>query len=284
MQIRKTQIKKDFNWLAGLVDGDGTFSFSLNKKEKLQWNCTFKVGASLRNARLLRHCHQLIGYGSVNLKSGKDNAEFRIRDRKILRRVIIPLFEKHPLWTRKAFYFQRWCAAMDIMDSDKDKQEKHTLLKELKEQSPPKDYRAPAWQGQEPQKAWVCGFVEAGGSFFIFNKGGVAGEKMVHAFGITQKLDENVLQWIGQHLRIPTKVECRNPERAESYYSLETSNRRVLCHLGQYFRGQFWGRKSLEHRIWQRTFKWRGHQGRLRGAQELLRTVRAVPHIPPTLR
>ena len=166
---------------------------------------------------------------------------------------------------------------MDIMDSDRNKQEKHALLTELKEQEPPEDYRAPAWEKRKPQKSWVCGFVEAEGSFYIFNKGGVAGKKMVHGFCITQKFDQSVLQWIGGHLRIPTEVKLRCPERAESYYSLQTSKQDVLSRLGQYFRGQFWGRKGLEHRIWERTFKWRGHEPRLEAVQQLLRTVRAVP-------
>ena len=276
MQRIKTEKSTNFHWLAGLTDGDGTFSFSLNNQLKRDWNCTFKIGASLRNARMLRYCHRLIGYGSVNLKSGKDSAEFRIRDRKILRKVIIPLFEKHPLWTRKAFYFSRWCKAMDIMDNVPDKLEKHALLQSLKEKEPGADYKAPVWQGGSPGKGWVSGFVEAEGSFFIYNKGKGVRERMVHAFGITQKLDENVLQWIGKHLRIPTKVKHRFPERAPPYFSLETSNKRALSRLGQYFRGQFWGRKSLEHRIWERTFKWRGHALRLRATQKLLRSLRLM--------
>ena len=34
------------NWLAGVTDGDGCFSFSVNKKKKRIWNCTFKVDQS----------------------------------------------------------------------------------------------------------------------------------------------------------------------------------------------------------------------------------------------
>ena len=271
-----------YNWLAGLTDGDGTFSFSINKKAENQWNCTFKIGASLRNARILRHCHTLLGCGSVNLKSGKENAEFRIRDRKVLRRVIVPLFEKHPLWTTKAFYFQRWCTALDIMDSCRSKQEKHQLLLLLRDSHPPSDYKAPSWGSEgvkekSPSKSWITGFLEAEGSFFICDKGGKEKTRMVHAFGITQKLDKCVLEWIRGKFHMPSQVADRRPPEANPYWKLETTNWRVLLRLGQYFRGQFWGRKSLEYRIWYRTFKWRGNNKRLRAVQKLLRLVRAVP-------
>ena len=271
-----------YNWLAGLTDGDGTFSFSINKKETNQWNCTFKIAASLRNARILRHCHTLLECGSVNLKSGKESAEFRIRDRKVLRGVIVPLFEKHPLWTTKAFYFERWCRALDIMDSCRTPDEKHQLLLLLRDSCPLADYKAPSWGvGQVPEngpsKAWISGFLEAEGSFFICDKGGREKEKMVHAFGVTQKLDKVVLEWIREKFHIPSQVADRRPPGKNPYWKLETTNKRVLQRLGQYFKGQFRGRKSLEYRIWYRTFKWRNNNARLRGVQKLLRMVRAVP-------
>lgn len=269
-----------YNWLAGLTDGDGTFSFSINKKQENQWNCTFKISASLRNARILRYCHTLLGCGSVNLKSGKESAEIRIRDRKVLRRVIVPLFEKHPLWTTKAFYFQRWCTALDIMDSCGSKQEKDQLLVLLRDSHPPADYKAPSWGSdpeKSPSKSWIAGFLEAEGSFFICDKGTRGTSRMVHAFGLTQKLDRCVLEWIREKFHIPSQVADRRPPGANPYWKLETTNWRVLLHLGQYFKGQFWGRKSLEYRIWYRTFKWRGNNERLGAVQKLLRLVRALP-------
>lgn len=279
--------KAKYNWLAGLTDGDGIFSFSINKKQEKQWNCTFKISASLRNARILRYCHSLLAYGSVNLKSGKESAEFRIRDRKVLRRVIVPLFEKHPLWTTKAFYFQRWCTALDIMDSCRSKEEKHQLLLLLRDSHPPSDYKAPSWAPsggaqvaqKSPCKGWIAGFIEAEGSFFICDKGGKDKSRMVHAFGLTQKLDRCVLECIRKKFHIPSQIVQRRPLGANPYWKLETTNWRVLLRLGQYFNGQFWGRKSLEYRIWYRTFKWRGNNTRLGAVQKLLRLTRALPNV-----
>ena len=96
------------NWLAGVTDGDGSFSFSVNKKKNRIWNCTFKIGQNIYNYKMYNYIKQEYGFGSTNLKSGKNHTEFRIRDRKTLINQIVPLFSKYALYTTKQFYFLRW--------------------------------------------------------------------------------------------------------------------------------------------------------------------------------
>ena len=96
------------NWLAGVTDGDGSFSFSVNKKKNRIWNCTFKIGQNIYNLKMYNYIKQEYGFGSTNLKSGKNHTEFRIRDRKTLINQIVPLFSKYALYTTKQFYFLRW--------------------------------------------------------------------------------------------------------------------------------------------------------------------------------
>lgn len=156
--------------------------------------------------------------------------------------------------------------------------EKHAALLFLKAQHPARNYRAPAWDIRVPSKGWLCGFVEAEGSFFITDLGGCRGERLAHVFGCTQKLDRIVLEWVRQRLGIPAQVLERQPASGlTSYYKLETRNFRALSRLGPFFRGGLHGRKSLEHRIWERTLKWRGQNQRLRKIRRLLGDLRAIP-------
>ena len=275
----------EYEWISGLTDGDGTFSFSLNKKEKLQWNCTFKIGASDRNVQMLHYCRQILGRGSVNPRAGKGGAEFRIRDRQVLKDFIVPFFQQHPLYTTKAFYYKKWCMAINILECKAlSKEERNVQLQVLRGQRPPSTYRAPAWDciasKKAPSKGWVCGFTEAEGSFFITNKAGCKGERFVHSFGITQKLDPHVLQHMRAIFHIPASILHRCPAAAGAYYRLESSNFRSLLRIRHYFRGAFRGRKSLEFRIWERTLKWRGKSSRLKEIQQLLRNLRQIspPH------
>lgn len=284
----------EYEWISGLTDGDGTFSFSLNNKEKLQWNCTFKIGASDRNAQMLHFCRQILGRGSVNLRAGKGGAEFRIRDRKVLKDFIVPFFRQHPLYTTKAFYFERWRMAINILECKAlSNEEKNKQLGALRGQHPPSTYRAPAWDcvarlpgpryaKKAPSKGWVCGFIEAEGSFFITNKAGSfegKEDRFVHSFGITQKLDPHILEHIRGIFHISASVLLRCPAAGGAYYRLESSNSRSLLRIRRYFKGAFRGRKSLEFRIWERTLKWRGESSRLKKIQQLLRNLRQIPPV-----
>ena len=49
-------------WLVGVTDGDGTFSFS---RQKSSFGFTFKIAQSKYNARLLYYIKSKIGYGSI---------------------------------------------------------------------------------------------------------------------------------------------------------------------------------------------------------------------------
>jgi len=90
-------------------------------------------------------------------------------------------------------------------------------------------------------KAWLVGFIEAEGSFYIVKKDNI---RLVHGFGLTQKLDPLVLNCIGSILGIPTKVKKRL-----NHYSLDTTNSRAVENIISYFHGSMKGMKSVEYRI-----------------------------------
>ena len=282
---------KDFcNWLAGVTDGDGSFSFSVNKKRASIWNCTFKIAQSTYNSRLLYFIKENLQYGGVNRKAGKHMAEFRIRDREILTNLVVPLFAQHPLYSTKHFYFLRWVKALQVLESEEwTTAEKNKILTGLKSQLPTNTYVSPAWDTDSPSNEWVCGFVEAEASLFITRKGGghqsstnllsvvnnsttSATDRLVHAFGVTQKLDGIILEFLRTKFHISSKVLLTK----RNVYRLETTNSRSLLRIESFLFNKLKGVKSLEYRIWSRSLNFKGDFNKLLKAQSLLRKIRTT--------
>ena len=96
-------------------------------------------------------------------------------------------------------------------------------------------------------KAWLVGFTEAEGSFYLVNK---STNRLVHAFEITQKLDKIVLVAIKYILGIKTKVKVAKT----GYYSIGTTNSRAIENIIEYYKNTMKGMKALEYRIWSRAY------------------------------
>jgi LAGLIDADG endonuclease len=94
-----TNKKEFYQWLVGFTDGDGSFTISSQrlKNDKIRWSLFFKIGQSNYNLRVLYYIKKQLGYGSVQLETKNSNADFRIRDIKIINKIIFPIFDKYPL-------------------------------------------------------------------------------------------------------------------------------------------------------------------------------------------
>ena len=116
-------------------------------------------------------------------------------------------------------------------------------------------------------KSWLTGFIEAEGSFFYVKKDT---NRIVHSFGLTQKLDPIVLISIKYYLHINSNVKF-NGSAINNYYILETSNSRNIeyIRLSHFFsdkndNSKFLGVKSFEFKVWKRTYrKFKGNFTRL---------------------
>jgi LAGLIDADG endonuclease len=223
------------NWLGGVTDGEGIFSFSINKKKNSIWNCTFKIAQTTYNLRLLYYIKKNLGYGSVNTKSGKNMAEFRIGDRETLINLIVPLFTQYPLYSTKEFYFSRWVKALHILENTMyTTSEKNTLLTKLKSEFPSDTYISPAWEKNFPSAEWIYGFIEAETSFFMVNKDKKT-NRMVHSFGITQKLDKIILDFLQKKFHISSKIV----HTKTNIHKLETTNSRSIVKIQKFFLNKF---------------------------------------------
>lgn len=264
-------------WLVGVTDGDGTFSIS---KQGNSWNLVFKIAQSSHNLRLLFYIKQSLGVGRVNVEKSSDMASFRIRDRKQLAEVIFPIFDTFPLLTTKQFYYDRLKKAYTILEDESlSKIERDQRIEDLLLTKPTADYVSPVWtdvtlpMSFEDVKRivtdpWLVGFIEAEGSFYLVVK--EKGLRIVHAFGLTQKLNWLVLEGIRIRLGIATKVR----KNKLGFNGLDTTNSRAIDNLGAFFNGKMKGMKAVEFKIWLRSQKYKGNFSKLESIQAFLRNLR----------
>lgn len=209
------------------------------------------MGQSNYNLRLLYHIKKILGYGSVSVPQSKDNiAEFRIRDRKVIIKVILPIFDKYPLLTSKQFNYEIFRKAIIIMEDPSLTSEiKNINILKLKSIIRPDNYISPVFRNilniskenveDIISKQWLIGFTEAEGSFYITKKGS---NRIQHIFEITQKIDRIVLEAISVILDI--KVKTKN-----TYFTVLTTNLRSLSLVDKYFFNEIKGIKAVEYRI-----------------------------------
>lgn len=262
-------------WLVGITDGEGTFGFY---KSNHKWTLVFKIAFSRYNLRALYYIKTQLGIGNVT----KDNtkAQILIRDREKLETYIFPIFDKYPLLTSKYFNYVKFKEAFSILtDSSIDEFEKDRLLLDLHSKSIPEVYVAPAWKDNVPlsydsalqimSKPWLSGFIEGEGSFYLVNK---EPTRIVHGFGITQKLDLIVLDAIKTLLHINTSIVYK---KKHNYFMLDTTNSKAIENIIKYFKDNLVGMKNVEYKIWARSYgKHKGNLDKLFSIREDLRSMK----------
>ena len=264
-------------WLVGITDGEGTFGLYYQNGK---WILVYKIALSRYNLRALYYIKNQLGVGSITKDNNK--AQFFIRDRQKLEKVIFPLFDKYPLLTSKQFNYLKLKKAFYILhNSDLTKDEKDKKLFALKNESIPINYISPAWNNVNLplkstndavsviSKPWLVGFVEGEGSFYLVSKDS---SRIVHGFGLSQKLDRVVLEGIRSILHIPTIVKYKSKH---NYYMLDTTNSRAIENIIKYFYNTMKGMKSVEYRIWARSYvKNKGNFTELCKIREILRKMK----------
>lgn len=289
-------------WLVGFVDGDGTFKIYINPQES-KINFTFKIGQSLYNIKLLYLIKSKLGVGDINFKEGSSSsalpaatqrgrgegaagsgakqgsAAYRIRNKEFILKKIIPIFDKYPLLTKKRFDYLKFkeCLIISFRD-DITQSKKIELIKNIYTKNISNNFISDAWSSLNIKninsvtdirlrtimsKSWLTGFIEAEGSFYYIKKDV---NRIVHAFGITQKLDPIVLYAIKYLLHINASVQYKNKH---NYYIIETTNSRNIEYIQSYFsyendKSYFLGSKSFEFKVWKRSYrKFKGNYIRL---------------------
>ena len=286
--LQKSPLNPEFfQWFVGVVDGDGSFSFNSYSNS---WQFCFTISQSSYNCRLLYFIKSNLRVGKINIVEQNGAAQYRVRDLQTLMEHILPIFEKYPLLTYKYLLFDLFRKALLIKLSKPDnwfnqiKELKieynkiKILSRDCKSNELSKSIRSPVWKTvsdcfPEHQvkkimtKAWLVGFTEAEGSFYIYKH---SKRHMVHAFEINQKHDAIVLQAIT--VILPVKLVLK-----KTYIQVISSTIDSNDKISNYFFKTMKGMKALEFRLWSRSFnkRKRGFEY-LQAMQRKMRQMRSI--------
>jgi hypothetical protein len=282
----------DFNnWLTGFVDGDGTFYFEKHSRNN-SWNFSFQIQQSTYNLRVLYFVKTRLGVGSVSTsyKGKKSMGLYRLRDRQHIINIIIPIFDKHPPLTSKRYRaYKFFREAIFIADrSDLSVQTKNILISEIKAKlaSPiaipiSREQKALFLANSQKSKEsamkvinkwWIVGFTEAEGSFYLYKKDK---KRIAHAFEITQTNEPVLLKAIALILDLKFKIKNEKTNHA----TVLGEGIALVSSLIDYFSKHLKGMKSLEFRLWERSFnkRKRGFDYLLK-IQAKMRKIRETQH------
>ncbi|HSF70912.1 MAG TPA: LAGLIDADG family homing endonuclease [Methylotenera sp.] len=245
-------------WLVGLVDGDGTFSITQNVNNA-SWQFTFKISLHFNNLPLLHLIKEKLGCGSITF-AGKNNWQYRVRNTEQLLNVIVPIFVNYPLHSRKAYHFNLFhqallavtsggsassakCAALKAVWQDE-----QGLLDALNQ-------AAADMLVRKPSKAWVIGFIEAEGSFYIVRRHKPSAANPIgeycHGFGLSQMCDLHIIQHLHELFGMQSKPRKNSASLA---WHLDTTNNRTISNVVAYFENALLGCKNVEFNLWSRAY------------------------------
>lgn len=93
------------SWISGFVDGEGCFSISFSKREKLTTGIevrpSFSIGQKADSVKALENIKNFFDCGSIRYSPRDGCYKYEIRSISEIIKKIIPHFEKYPLQTQK---------------------------------------------------------------------------------------------------------------------------------------------------------------------------------------
>jgi len=188
-----------YAYLVGLFEGDGFFT--ITKKGKY---LTYELGIelSIKDAQLIYKIKNLLGLGVVSFRKRNEieMISLRIRDKNHLKKFIIPIFDKYPMFSNKQHDYLRFRNALlsgIIYHKDLPEYTRSSILEPLNsiESILDKSYFP----------AWLVGFIEAEGCFSVYN---INKDKdyLVASFDIAQKDGDILISAIRKYLSFTTGI------------------------------------------------------------------------------
>ena len=92
-------------YITGFADGEGCFSVSFNKREKLKSGIeirpSFSLAQNKKNLQVLKIINTYFGCGAIRFSMNDQTYRYEVRSIKDLQTKVIPHFKKYPLQTAK---------------------------------------------------------------------------------------------------------------------------------------------------------------------------------------
>ena len=136
-----------YYWLVGFTDADGGFTIEKSGNKKYSW--VYHLDQRKYNERILYYIKNILGVGSITYSSNM--AKFRIRDRKNLRDIVLPIFNQYPLLTSKMYRYNLWLEGFNIWGSDLPLEIKINKIEEIRNHMSyiPSNYLSPIWLNKD---------------------------------------------------------------------------------------------------------------------------------------
>jgi len=229
-----------YAYLVGLFEGDGFFT--VTKKSKY---LTYELGIelSIKDVQLIYKMKSLLGIGIVSFRKRKEieMVSLRIRNKDHLKKFIIPIFDKYPMFSNKQYDYLRFKDALlsGIIYSE-------NLPEYTRDSKPINTIESITSASYFP--AWFVGFIEAEGCFSVY-KLSKDKDYLVASFDVAQKDGEILVSAIRDYLSFTNamyidKTNCSNL-KVTGVRSIEN----VLKFL-HYAPVQLLGNKRLQYLLW----------------------------------
>lgn len=270
-------------WLVGLIDGDGTFNIYINKfNQKIIFTC--KISLHKRDTQLIYFLKKYLKCGRIYESNNSNMISYVIRDKSHLEKILFPILDNYKLLSSKRFNYLKFKECIKISNDKRlSINEKLLKIELIKNKKLPYNYISDAWGDLRynykislrdnykisiskvnlvMSKSWLVGFIEAEGSFYLVKKDE---NRIVHAFGLTQKLDPILLYSIKLILNIKANVKYNK----KGFYILDSTNSKDIEYIINYFTYEddsniMKGFKSLQFSLWKRSYrKFKGDYNKL---------------------
>lgn len=227
-----------YAYIVGLFEGDGFFS--ITKKGKY---VTYELGieVSISDVQLIYKIKRLLGVGIVRFRTINqiEMVSFRIRNENHLKNIIIPIFDKYPMFSNKQ------CDYIRFRDS---------LLSGIIYSVDLVEYKRPdryinsveSILNKSYFSAWLIGYIEAEGCFSVYNN---IDNYPIASFDINQKNGDNIISAIRKYLSFTTAVFLDKT----NCYKLKVTSVRSIENVIKFIDKapvKLLGHKKLQYLLW----------------------------------
>ena len=214
------------HFFLGLLEGDGSIQVNHWKKTYLQFRIIIKLKETRENYQMCVMLRNKLGIMNLRIRKG---SIILVEDHKQKLPKVMQLIEKNGLITEKRktqYAFFKYCFSSQIQISEYLWIKQH-FQKWVDWQFPDGqllEFQASSIQELAYFPDWLCGFVEAEGSFCVRKNG-------THSFSIAQKGEKQTILAIQAFWKIPNKVQ----KKSNDLYAIETSNRHTIRRVIEFF-------------------------------------------------
>lgn len=230
----------NYGYLVGLFEGDGFIT--VTKKGKY-FQCELGIELSIKDVQLIYKIKDLLGVGVVSFRerNGISMVSLRIRKKDHLVNIILPIFDKYPLFSNKQYDYLR---LRNVILSNA------VLYDAIPEYTRPSEplnsvesiVNAPYFS------AWLVGFIEAEGCFSVY-KLNKADDYFVASFDISQTDGEILLLAIRKYLSLTPQLHRDKTDN----FKLKVTSVRSLENIIRFIDKapvKLLGNKKLQYLLW----------------------------------